>query len=254
MAKYKICVDPGHGGKDPGATNGNVYEKNINLQIGLKLKDKLEATGLYEVYMTRTNDVYEDPYTKAQEANKFGADYFISIHCNSAAMSSANGVETLAYLGSTSSTNLAKAVQTELVAATQLRDRGVKFNNNLTVLNSTSMPAILVETAFINNPKEVINLQSTDFQNSVAAAIVKGLNVYLGVTPVTQSKPVVTAPKEEVKVEIKEEANHKSDFEEARLSMMALGISDGTNPKDPVTREQVWAMLNRLINKFKLDK
>jgi len=252
MAKYKICVDAGHGGKDPGATNGNVYEKNINLQIAKKLEAKLIETGLYDVYMTRTTDVYEDPYTKAQEANKYGADYFISIHCNSAAMSSANGVETLAYLGSTSSTNLAKAVQTELVAATKLRDRGIKFNNKLTVLNSTSMPAILVETAFINNPKEVINLQSTAFQNDVASAIVRGLNAYLGVKPVEVTKPIVTTPKEEV-VE-KEEVKAISDFEEARLALMKLGITDGSNPKDPVTREQVWAMLYRLISKLGLNK
>lgn len=88
----KICLDPGHGGKDPGAVNGGFKEKDIVLNIALKLAEILRSNGI-EVFLTRDGDIYDNVNEKAGKANRSNADLFISLHCNSAASVSANGTE-----------------------------------------------------------------------------------------------------------------------------------------------------------------
>lgn len=175
----KICIDPGHGGTDPGAVNGALTEKYVNLEIALELKRLLVDKG-FKVYMTREGDVFETPLAKAKKANAAGADIFISIHCNSSADAQAEGTETLCFDGGGECYNLAKAIQESLVSLLKLRDRGVKIRPELTVLNSTKMPAVLIETAFISNGKEKKLLMDSAFRKKAAKAICEGLCVYLG--------------------------------------------------------------------------
>lgn len=177
-----ICVDAGHGGKDPGACSNGVQEKEIALKIALKVKGLLLANDL-GVVMTRESDRYDSVDEKARKANLAKADLFVSIHCNAASQSSANGTETLSYDLTGKSFQLASYVQQELTNTCQRRNRGVKQRKELAVLNSTQMPAILVETAFISNEEERKLLQQEAFQNKIATAIVNGICQYYGIKP-----------------------------------------------------------------------
>lgn len=177
----RICIDPGHTwaedtGGDPGACNGKYYESVAALEIAKKVKSKLKAKG-YEVKMTRSGG--DKDLTLAQRcniSNKFNADLFISIHLNAATNKSASGVETLRYpkVG-TRTKNLAKNVQTELIAALGWKDRGVKERSNLYVLKHTVASAVLVECGFISNNAECEKLFNSKWQDKIAAAIVKGV-------------------------------------------------------------------------------
>ena len=130
--------------------------------------------------MTRETDVYHTPYQKAKYGNQVGADIFVSIHCNAAASESAHGTETLSYDLDGESYKLAKAIQESLIAVTNLTDRGVKQRKDLIVLNSTTMPAALVETAFISNKEEKLLLMDEAFRQKIAAAIANGIDSYFG--------------------------------------------------------------------------
>lgn len=174
---YKICIDPGHGGKDPGAVNGNYQEKNFNLDIAKKIAFFLESEGGFKTTFTRTEDVYVSLDDRCKIANQSKCDFFISIHINSARDPSANGIETLCY-DEFQSKNLAKYIQRTLISATGVRDRGVKVTNMLYVLNSTKMPAVLVEAGFISNQEDLDWLMEDDYQNKIAEAIALGICDY----------------------------------------------------------------------------
>lgn len=193
-----ICIDPGHGGTDPGATNGALYEKDVVLDIALKLKKLLQDAG-YEVFMTREKDIYNTPYQKAAYGNNVKADIFVSIHCNSATSEQANGTETLIY-GGPEGERLGKCIQESLIKELVLTDRGVKIRKELTVLNSTNMPAVLVETAFISNPEEKLLLLKTEFKAKVSLGIFNGIEEYFG-------KGSNTMTLEEAKKIVKEKYN-----------------------------------------------
>lgn len=173
----KICLDPGHGGKDPGAVNGGFKEKDIVLNIALKLAEILRSNGI-EVFLTRDGDIYDNVNEKAGRANRSNADLFISLHCNSAASVSANGTECLIYGYDGESDALAADIQNAIVQVLKTVDRGVKIRKDLAVLNSTKMPAVLVETAFISNSTDKEKLINKT--NEFAMAIAAGIFEYLG--------------------------------------------------------------------------
>lgn len=175
-----ICIDAGHGGKDPGACANGVQEKDIALKVALKVKELLLVNNL-KVVLTREDDKYDAPNEKAKKANTAKADLFVSIHCNSASDESANGTETLSYDLNGDSFHFANCVQQELTNICKRRNRGVKQRKDLAVLNSTQMPAILVETAFISNEEERNLLQQEEFQNKIAKSIVKGVCSHLNI-------------------------------------------------------------------------
>ena len=151
-----ICIDPGHGGSDPGAQGCNLSEAEINLAVSLKLKPLLEAAG-YTVYMTRTTDTDVSLAGRSSFANSKGVTTFASIHTNSAA-AVASGVETYCYTGCTvnkkDAYQQANNIQKEMCAVwcgdDKLKNRGVK-EANFHVVRETSMPATLTELGFINN-------------------------------------------------------------------------------------------------------
>ena len=195
---YHIVIDPGHGGKDNGAMNRafNLNEKTIALDISNKLSTLLKSKG-YKVTLTRTRDVFVELPARGALANKWGADMFVSIHCN-AASPNASGVETYAmtpmgqpstnassperkgYAGNANddwNTLLAYYVQSELHKAARSQDRGVK-RARFAVLVNVTMPAILVETGFISNPGEARKLATNDHRQAVAKAICGGILRY----------------------------------------------------------------------------
>lgn len=173
-----IAVDPGHGGKDPGALIEGYKEKDINLSVALKLRDILTKNGI-DVIMTRDKDKTVDLQQRCDIANQAHANYFISIHCNSFQDPSASGTETYAYPGSVDGRNLAQYVQNEIVKMLGTKDRGVKYEK-FYVLKYTDMPAILVELAFMSNPHDLKLLLEKD--DLFAEAISRGLENFLKTT------------------------------------------------------------------------
>lgn len=180
-----IVVDPGHGGDKPGAISVNKrYEKDLNLSISLKLRDKLMALG-YDVIMTRETDVDVDLYERANIANRINADLFISIHGNSHVNSSIAGLQVLYCPATQSSVKevdqypFAKAMMDALLAGTGAADKGIVQRPNLVVLRETKMPAVLIETGFLSNPDEEKLLFTDEYQNKIVDSIIKGIENYL---------------------------------------------------------------------------
>ena len=185
MSKKKICIDPSHGGTDPGAVGQNgAKEKDIVLQIGLKLRDALQRNGIV-VVMTREKDIESGKLVIADRckiANNAGVDYLVSIHANADSDrddKTGYGTETWAYSKTSAGYPLAQTVQNELIAATGLSDRGVKFND-WAILKGVKDPAVLVEMAFINNTKEEKLLTDASWQKKVAEAIAKAIVQHCG--------------------------------------------------------------------------
>lgn len=176
--KLIIC-DPGHGGTDPGATNGGLYEKAATLAIGKMLREELEARG-YAVKMTRDTDKTLTLAERCRISNEAGAALFVSIHCNSASNAEAHGIETFhATTCSATAKEAAARVQARMVDATGARDRGVK-SAAYYVLKHTKAPAILVETGFISSETEKKKLFKSSYQRALAEAIAAGIADTLG--------------------------------------------------------------------------
>lgn len=175
----KIMLDPGHNasGADTGACGNGLREQDISFGIAEALKPLLESAG-HSVRLTRpTRDtnlgktVNESLSRRAQTANAWGAELFISIHCNAGA-AAAHGTEVYAYQSGTKAAAYAQRVQKAIVGRLQTADRGVKYNGYY-VLKHTSCPAILVETAFISNAADSVLLRER--QAEFAAAICEGV-------------------------------------------------------------------------------
>ena len=187
LADKVIVVDAGHGGSSTGATAGGYQEKNITLQISLRLREILEAAGA-KVVMTRDKDVDVNLYDRPYLANDINADLFVSIH-NDSFTSESRGTSTYYHMGDPSSRALANCVQQAVVAVSGVPSKGalsdgILYNSGLAVLRASKMPAILVEVAYISNTQDRRHLIDGNFQQRVAQAISDGLRQYVeGGTP-----------------------------------------------------------------------
>jgi N-acetylmuramoyl-L-alanine amidase len=176
---YKVVIDPGHGGKDMGATGvSGLYEKDFALSLSKKLKDLLEKEANIEVYMTRDEDTFistVDRY-RPEYANELDADLFISIHGNTYEDANVSGTEAFYYHKEFKS--FAETVYEKVVRSTGFKDRGVK-NNDFFVVKYTEMPSVLLEIGYLTNPGEEQQMLDDEFQNSTAQAICDGVKEYL---------------------------------------------------------------------------
>lgn len=169
----KIFLNPGHGGKDPGAVSASgIKEADVCRKVAEILEERLKFNG-YPVQLFQEKNHYTEV---SKEENKSGAAVFISIHCNSAADRNANGAEVLYYTASSKGKECAAIMQKELIKATGLRNRGIKPRNDLHVLNRTKAPAILIELGFLSNPKEEKMLAQNP--EMFANAIWEGIKAY----------------------------------------------------------------------------
>lgn len=167
-----VVLDAGHGGPNPGATYNGRQEKDDALNLTLAIGKILEESGV-EVYYTRTTDVFESPYQKAQEANATGADFFVSIHRNSSPYPNQyTGVESLVYSRYGEAGRLANNINFQLEEIGFV-NHGVNERPNLVVLNSTQMPAVLVEVGFINTDAD--NALFDERFDDIARAIADGI-------------------------------------------------------------------------------
>ncbi|WP_026580781.1 N-acetylmuramoyl-L-alanine amidase [Bacillus sp. J33] len=173
----KLYLDPGHGGSDPGAQGNGLMEKNITLDIALKIRSIL--TSQYEnveVRMSRTADTAKSLSQRTNEANAWGADFYLSIHCN-AFNGSARGYED--YIHSSLSDSSATAryrdiIHAEVIKLNQLPDRGKK-KANFHVLRETAMPALLSENGFIDNAQDAALMKQSSWRQNVAQGHANGI-------------------------------------------------------------------------------
>lgn len=174
-----VYLDPGHGGKEPGAVSFGIDEKDLNLSISKIIQGNLLDSG-YHVVMSRETDVYLGLSERAREANSLNADIFVSVHNNAMppGNSGVNGIETFHYPGSREGNQLATVIHNELIRATGANNRGVK-SADFAVIRESHMPAVLLELGFMTNRAELNKLLSNSYQNLLAKAVTAGIKQYL---------------------------------------------------------------------------
>ncbi|MEN1935949.1 N-acetylmuramoyl-L-alanine amidase [Paenibacillus sp. 102] len=180
----KLVIDAGHGGYDSGAVGNGLVEKNLTLQIAKRVRDILLTNYTINIKMTRDSDVLISLSERANIANSFGADFFISFHINSGG---GTGFESYIYNG-LSDSSFAAAKQQKMHAAVNpvltkygLRDRGAK-KANYAVLRETAMDALLTETAFIDTTFDANLLKNPQFIEDLCQAYARGIAEILGLT------------------------------------------------------------------------
>lgn len=171
----KLFIDPGHGGEDPGAIGPNgLLEKEWNFQVAELLVKGCEWAGI-ETMWSRNGDYNVGEYASALGANDWGADSYVAIHANSFGPHS-QGCSVLYYPTSLQGAAWAGRLQDELLSRfPQLRNRGTRPRDDLTVLSRTHMPAVLIEPAFLSNPAEEAFLRRFSTKALVADAILASL-------------------------------------------------------------------------------
>ncbi|HEY9640283.1 MAG TPA: N-acetylmuramoyl-L-alanine amidase [Coleofasciculaceae cyanobacterium] len=177
--RIRIAIDPGHGGRDPGAVGINgLQEKIVVLDIAQRVSELLEQQGA-QVILTRSNDSEIDLEPRVQDANRGNANLFVSIHANSIDLDhpGTNGVETY-YYSSDAARQLAQAIQTSLTQATGMRSIGVK-QARFYVLRNTHMPAALVEVGFVTGRDDAPRLADPQFRDRMAEGIARGILQYV---------------------------------------------------------------------------
>lgn len=185
-SKYLVVIDAGHGGYDPGAKyKEQLKEKDLNLDIAKRLNTLLKNAGV-ETVMTRDSDVFVELHERANIANELKADLFVSIHNNWIDSPSYGGTMTLYYPdddnGNPDATRkeYAQIVQNELLKSLGTTDRKIIPRPNLVVLNSTEMPAVLAEIAFLSNSSDRQKLLTDSFKQSAAQGLFNGVEKVLG--------------------------------------------------------------------------
>jgi len=185
----KIYIDQGHNPVNPnaGAEAFGLREQDIVYTIGKSLADLLTANGNFEVKLSRPtaetqlgSSIGTSLSARTDEANEWGADYFISLHANASEIQSASGSEAFVYSMSSPASVLADYMLRGLNEATGLRRRGVFARPGLWVLRKTKMPAVLLELGYITNPVDA-ELMSTQ-PELFAAGIYNGLLQYFGLS------------------------------------------------------------------------
>lgn len=179
-----IVIDPGHGGFDPGACANGLRESDVVLDISLKCADLLAARDDVLCLVTREDDLSPNRemglYTRADLANRKGADAFVSIHANAAGNFTAYGHEIFHYYGSRSGRHLASSIFNAIRAeVTEIQPRAVK-EAGFQVLRDTAMPAALVEAGFLTWVGDAEFLGRPAFRQKMAGAIAKGILAFVG--------------------------------------------------------------------------
>lgn len=188
IAPITICIDPGHGGKDGGAIYDGYVEKDINLEISLKLKKVLEEEG-YEVVLTRDKDYHlpkDLEYTKAGDLNErikiineSNAFMLISIHANKYSSPIVHGAQVFYKSTSRESMVLAALIQKNIVNSFENNNRVSKSIDTIYLLNAIDIPAVIVESGFMSNPNDLKNITNDEFQEEFSKVISKSINEYL---------------------------------------------------------------------------
>ena len=193
-----IFLDPGHGGKDPGAQYLGLKEKDLNLQVSQQLKTKLESLG-YKVIMSRSTDIFVDFVTeRSKMSNETNADMFISIHFNATGHgldSGEDGIQTYTYLPTGNipsvinkkwhdnptrlkySYKLGSYIHQSVLATTHAKDAGL-LAKSFAVLRETNKPAVLLELGYMDDSKESQKIRTKEYQQKLVDGITQGIQKY----------------------------------------------------------------------------
>lgn len=171
----KIFLDAGHGGKDSGAVNQAILEKDLALIYTKKLGEQLKKNNI-EVNYSRTTDVFVELNERCKLSNQANPELFISVHVNSVDNKNVQGVEVLHYSGNENK-KLAQKVCDAICITTGAINRGAKVRRDLAVLNGTRSQAILIELGFISNEHEVSKLIDSNYQDLIIKGILDSLGL-----------------------------------------------------------------------------
>ncbi|RAS75260.1 N-acetylmuramoyl-L-alanine amidase [Priestia endophytica] len=258
---YKVKIDPGHGGTDPGAGAYNIFEKDVVLRIA---KYALEHLSKYypaiDASLTRSTEEFWTLNKRTDTANREKVDAFVSVHINSAGNKSAKGFETFRFPGTSGDTERLQNCLHDAIMAVNKKfgvttDRG-KRTSNLHVLRESQMPATLTENLFISNVDDNNLLKNEEYVKAVGIAHAEGVSAFFGFPIIkvgtSEPKKEVTKPpapatppkKEEPKVETSKLPVSKQ-FEEDVKEAVERKITNGSRPQDLAKREEVMVMVKR---------
>ena len=235
MSKHTVCLDPGHGpGNVNGSPDGTYKEWEFTWDMAQRIKPLLEAQGV-GVVLTKTADNYPGLTERANISNKATPDCFVSIHTNAygeGGWSSASGLEI--YTSAGPMTAQRNVLASDLVnafhaAGVSLRSEPIK-HKMYTVLAKTDAPAALIEYGFHTNKMDTEYLKDNKYRDKLAEATAKGICTYLNVDW-KKDEPV---------------SDWEQERDEAWQAAKEAGILDGTRPEDPVTRQELAVVLERL--------
>lgn len=221
----KIYLDGGHGGKDSGANGNGISEKNITLQVVKKIEEILKKNYVnVDVMQTRSDDTYLSLDQRTDKANKWGADYFLSVHVNASTSTAANGFETHIYTKTDAQTKAFQNVMHQeilnKIKPFGITNRGKKASD-FHVLRESHMPAILTENLFISNRSDSDKLKRSDYIQATAEGHVLGFEKFIGLKKSPQPESTRTLYKVQVG-SFAEEENAKELMEKLK--------KDGYNP------------------------
>lgn len=171
-----IILDAGHGGNDPGANGNGLIEKNLTLDLTLRVAQLLRCDPGFDIRLTREDDTFIELSERADIANRAGADYFVSLHHNAGGGS---GFESYVYPGTSESDTGQKrhVVHSTIMAFLSsygVSDRGEK-EANFAVLRETQMSAVLLENLFLDSSKDTDLLKKPEFLQGLSEAIADGI-------------------------------------------------------------------------------
>lgn len=178
----KVFIGVGHGGKDPGAVGNGLRESDLNLSIALTCRDELERHGVL-VLMSRLKDENDDVNEEVRECNAFNPTLALDIHTNAGG---GDGAEVYHSINGGMGKELAQDILDEIVAIGQ-NSRGHKTRKNASgvdyygFIRNTNAPAVIVETAFIDNTKDIAIIDTAEEQKNMGIAIAKGVLKYLDI-------------------------------------------------------------------------
>lgn len=183
-----IILDAGHGGIDSGAEYNGVQEKNVNLELSLKVAELLRSRGA-AVSLTREGDI--DYYTRGKGGKRndllkrielidaANAELFISIHCNASSDKRWHGAQVYYNPNDDANRQLAEYIQQSLRDFDKDNKRSKKADTKILLLKNTATPGVLVEAGFLSNEHDAFRLKNPDTQAEIAACIVKGIELYI---------------------------------------------------------------------------
>lgn len=184
----KLFLDPGHGGTDPGAVDNGLKEKDLTLKISLKIRDILNDYNGIDVKLSRETDKSLSLDQRTNDANKWGADFLLSVHINAGG---GEGYEDFIYdkLSNTSHTaNKRNIIHDEIMSAVNFKNRGKK-KANFHMLRESKMEAVLTENGFIDNKEDSKKLKSESYLNQIAYGHAMGIVKAFGLKKKTSTKP-----------------------------------------------------------------
>ena len=238
--KYTVCLDPGHGPDTVnGSPDGSYKEREFAWDMYTRIRPLLERHGV-NVICTRTEDTKPSLTARCEVSNKAGADLFVSLHSNAdggSGWGTARGL--LVYTSSGPMTAKRNVAATAIVnraheAGVRLHGSGVAHQIEYTVLAKTDAPAVLIEYGFHTNQEDIGLLKDISYRDKLAEATAMGVCDFLGVTWTAESGGDGTdTPAADRAAEAWQKAKDK-------------GVLDGTRPTDPVTRQELAVVLDRL--------